>query len=158
MKKKLMIILMILCTFFIGFCDILAKEDPGFSTTYINDSACVENGGIVTSCGLPIGLTNMITDFYNLLKIFVPIVLIIMGMIDLLKSVASQKEDEIKKGWTTLARRTLYGVMVFFVFTTVQLVISLLPGNNTKILGCVKQFFTGSGSSHECIGVDNNKS
>lgn len=152
MKKKIMIILMILCTFFIRFSDVLAVIVPN----EIIDG-CNKAGGILTSCGLPIGLTNMITDFYNLLKIFVPIVLIIMGMIDLLKAVASQKEDEIKKGWSSLVRRTLYGVMVFFVFTTVQLVISLLPGNNTDITSCVKQFFTGEGGTHECL-VDNKKS
>lgn len=149
MKRKLMIFLMILCPFFISFENVLAYSDF--------NEICKAEGGIITACGLPIGLTSMITDFYNLLKIFVPIVLIIMGMIDLLKAVASQKEDEIKKGWSTLVRRTLYGVMVFFVFTTVQLVISLLPGDNTRITGCVKQFFTGSGGIVECTGVDDNK-
>lgn len=122
-----------------------------FQEIYYESDSCIESGGIPTKCGIPAGLADMIHDFYDLLKIAVPVVLVILGMIDLLKAVAGQKEEDIKKGWNTLIRRTIYGVMVFFVFTTVQLVISLLPGNNTKVLGCVKEFFTGSGGEFKCI-------
>ena len=115
---------------------------------------CNEKGGIPTKCGLPSGLADMINDAFDLLKIGVPIVLIIIGMIDLLKAVASQKEEDIKKGWNTFAKRVIYGIAVFFVFFLVQFIVSLLPGSSGKndILSCVKTFF-GYGDDKEvcCI-------
>lgn len=124
-----------------------------------NQEECTAAGGIPTKCGVPAGLADMIHDVYELLKIAVPIVLIIMGMIDLLKGVTSQKEDEIKKGWNTLVKRAIYGLITFFVFTTIQLVISLLPGDNAKLIACVKTFFTGEGdAAFECITTGANTS
>ena len=157
MKKILMIIVVIGFTFFLNSFNVLAKthdfEEIVFDNDTITIESCSAEGGIPTICGIPAGLALMIHDIYNLLKICVPIVLIVMGMIDLLKAVASQKEDEIKKGWNTLVKRVLYGVIVFFVFFLVQFVVSILPNSSgkDKILGCVKNFFTGTGGNVECI-------
>lgn len=157
MKKFLMIIVTIGFSFFVSFSNVLAGANQsvildghGGGTTI---ESCNSIGGIPTVCGIPAGLALMVNDVYDLLKICVPIVLIIMGMIDLLKGVASQKEDEIKKGWSILTKRVMYGVIVFFVFFIVQFVVSILPDSSgkSKILGCVKTFFTGNVSSIECI-------
>lgn len=158
--KKIVKVLFIFLLLFVSvsqnvYADISYTEfgssSNSTSTSFENVESCNLNGGIPTKCGIPAGLADMIHDIYDLLKIAVPIVLVIMGMIDLLKAVAGQKEDDIKKGWNALVKRTLYGVLVFFVFTTVQLIVSLLPGDNTKITGCVKEFFTGDGGTFKCI-------
>lgn len=144
MKKKFLI-LMLLTVLFTSL-PVFAQNTicPGDDEEYmVTISACTNSGGIATKCGIPAGLADMINDAYNLLKIAVPIVLIVLGMIDMFKAVASQKEDEIKKGWSTLVKRTIYGVAVFFVFFLIQLIISLLPSSSGKdtILSCTKQFF-----------------
>ena len=115
--------------------------------------ACNKAGGIATVCGIPYGLSQMINDAFNLLKIGVPIVLIIMGLIDLVKAIVGQKEDDIKKGWNTFAKRVLYGIAVFFVFFLVQFIVSLLPGSSGKnnISGCVKSFFGYGGSNNGAV-------
>lgn len=157
MKKFLMFIIVLGFSFFVNFSNVLAVVDKN---TVAADGAgvmsvelCNSKGGIATICGIPAGLALMIHDIYNLLKICVPIVIIIMGMIDLLKAAASQKEEEMKKGWDALVKRVMYGVIVFFVFFLVQFLVSILPDSSgkSKILGCVKNFFTGSGGSVECI-------
>ena len=88
MKKKNLIILLIMTILIIN--PVFADDScvPGYTV-----AGCNEYGGIAVKCGIPAGLADMIHDTYNLLKIGVPIVLIIMGMIDMLKAVVSQKED-----------------------------------------------------------------
>lgn len=157
MKKKfILIIICIGVSFTLNMGNVLAVADEG-GIRYTIES-CNDIGGIPTVCGIPAGLALMIHDIYNLLKICVPIVIIIMGMIDLLKAVASQKEEEMKKGWDALIKRVMYGALVFFVFFLVQFIVSILPDSSgkSKILGCVKTFFTGSVGTVECIKNDTN--
>ncbi len=146
MKKKNLIILLIMTILIIN--PVFADD----SCVPKSVAECNASGGIAVKCGIPAGLADMIHDAYDLLKIFVPIVLIIMGMIDMLKAVISQKEDEIKKGWNTLIKRTIYGVSVFFVFFLVQLIVSLLPNSSGKddILKCTKTIFVGTGDDAAC--------
>lgn len=147
MKKKNLIILLIMTILIIN--PVFADDS---CVSGISVAECNASGGIAVKCGIPAGLADMIHDVYNLLKIGVPIVLIIMGMIDMLKAVASQKEDEIKKGWNSLIKRTIYGVSVFFVFFLVQLIVSLLPNSSGKddILKCTKTIFVGTGDDAAC--------
>lgn len=60
-----------------------------------------------------------------LIQIGVPILLIVLGTIDLGKAVIASKEDEIKNAQKMLVKRAIYAVAVFFVVTIVTLVFSL---------------------------------
>ena len=82
---------------------------------------------------------------YTILKIAIPVLLVILGMIDLLKGVTAQKEDEIKKGQQTFIKRLIAAVIVFFVFTIVQIVVSFAAGSDSSnIMDCAKCFINGS--------------
>ena len=154
MKKKILVLMLLTVLFTSLPVFAIDTPCPGDDEEWATSiSACTNSGGIATKCGIPAGLADMINDAYNLLKIAVPIVLIVLGMIDMLKAVASQKEDEIKKGWSTLVKRTIYGVAVFFVFFLIQLIISLLPSSSGKdtILSCTKQFFVRKSYGVCCI-------
>lgn len=61
-----------------------------------------------------------------LIQIGIPIILIVLGTIDLGKAVIASKEDEIKNAQKMLVKRAIYAVAVFFVVTIVTLVFSLL--------------------------------
>lgn len=52
----------------------------------------------------------------------IPLLLIILGSIDLGKAVIASKEDEVKKAWKAFGRRFLYAVAVFAVVWVVTLV------------------------------------
>ena len=77
------------------------------------------------------------------LKIAIPVILVILGMMDLLKGVTASKEDEIKKGQQMFIKRLIAAVLVFFVVTIVQLVISFAAKDSTNIMGCAKCFIKG---------------
>ncbi len=64
--------------------------------------------------------------FVLVIKIVIPLVLIILGMIDLGKAVISSKEDEINKAVGKLIRRFIAAVIVFFIPTIVSALFNLL--------------------------------
>jgi len=82
-----------------------------------------------------------------LFQIGIPIILIVLGTIDLGKAVIASKEDEIKNAQKMLIKRAIYAVAVFFVVTIVSLVFSLfsstqdeeLTGVATSWLSCWNQ-------------------
>lgn len=68
-----------------------------------------------------------------IIQIGIPIILILLGMLDLGKAVMAGKEDEMKKAQSQLLKRAIYAVGVFFVITLVTLVFNLL--SNTAFNG-----------------------
>lgn len=107
------------------------------------------------SCGgftdIPDVLPNLISLVINGIKIVVPIMLIIFGMLDLGKAVAAGKEDDIKKGQTTFMKRAIAAITVFLIVAIVQLIFSLLAqqtGNSSdkNITGCISCFVNGASS------------
>ncbi len=79
---------------------------------------------------LPSQLSNIIATIVNLIKIAVPILLVIFGMLDLGKAVISQKEDEIKKGQQTFFKRLLAAALAFLVVAIAQFIIGIAAGGN----------------------------
>ena len=49
------------------------------------------------------------------IQLGIPIILIIIGMIDLGKAVIASKEDEMKKAQSTFVKRVIIGVAFFFI-------------------------------------------
>ena len=66
----------------------------------------------------------------NIFKIAIPIIIVLLGMLDLGKAVMASKDDEIKAAQGLLVKRLIYGVVIFFVVTLVQLVFGLVGGNS----------------------------
>ena len=61
-----------------------------------------------------------------IVQIGIPIILIILGMLDLGKAVVASKEDEIKNAQKMLIKRAIYAVAIFFVVLIVQVVFGLI--------------------------------
>ena len=61
-----------------------------------------------------------------LIQVGIPIILIVLGMLDLGKAVVASKEDEIKNAQKMLIKRAIYAIAIFFVVLIVQLVFGLL--------------------------------
>ena len=92
-------------------------------------------------------LTSTIVD---LLKIGVPVLLIIFGMLDLGKAVIAQKEDEIKKSQGLFVKRLISAAIVFLVFVVVELVFNLVGGaQKTDIWNCVNCFVNGAAAEDD---------
>ncbi len=79
-------------------------------------------------CGNPnlAPLWNVVGTVINIIWIGVPILLIILGSIDLGKAVISSKEDEVKKAKKALLNRIIYAVLVFCVVWIVGIVMDAI--------------------------------
>lgn len=95
--------------------------------------------------GIPAKIPEIVSDFVNILMVAVPVILIIMGSIDLVKGIMSQKDDEIKKGRQIFVKRLIAGAMVFFVVVVVKLIVSVVSNNsNTNIVECIDCFISNN--------------
>ena len=89
-------------------------------------------------------IITFIHNVINVIKIGVPIALVIFGMIDLGKGVIASKEDEIKKGQKDFIKRILAGVIVFFIISITQLVMSVIDRNgNGEFWACANGIMNG---------------
>ena len=94
----------------------------------------------------------MVAMVILIIKIAVPILLIIFGMLDLGKAVVASKEDEIKKGQQILIKRAISAVIVFFVIQIVQIVIRFVAGSNSSTVSqCLNCFVYGDIDDNSCI-------
>ena len=75
-------------------------------------------------------LAELIHTIITIIKIGIPLLLIIFGMLDFAKGVIASKEDETKSGKKMFIKRLISAVLVFFVVTIVQLVIGLADDKN----------------------------
>ena len=89
---------------------------------------------------IPEEVTGLIANIVNLIQIGIPIILVVMGMLDLGKAVASQKEDEIKKAQSMLIKRLVYGALVYLIVFIVGFVIGLVDSEATS---CMDAIFNG---------------
>ena len=69
-------------------------------------------------------LAYLINKVLMYVRIIVPILIIVLGMIDLAKAVIASKEDEMRKAQKTFVKRLIIGVVVFFVPVLVNLLMS----------------------------------
>lgn len=70
-------------------------------------------------------LAYLINEILGLVRIVVPILVIVLGMIDLAKAVLASKEDEMKKAQSTFIKRVFIGVVVFFIPLLVDVIMVL---------------------------------
>ncbi len=92
----------------------------------------------------------LVSTIVLIIKIAVPIVLIIFGMMDLLKSAVAAKEDEIKKGQQTFIKRLVTGAIVFLVISIIQILIRFLSSGEPSVIQCFNCFIHGSVEDTSC--------
>lgn len=114
---------------------------------------CSNNGLTYLKCGDASDIPEIVPELtgyaVTLLKTVAPIVLIIMSIIQLVKSITAAKEDEIKKAQGTLVKRLIIAVLLFFVVTIVQFVMLKVSDSNEKgnLSSCLSCFLNGSSDS-----------
>lgn len=112
------------------------------NSEYAENIGTLEPGTDTVGCGsitdIPSSVPTTIHIIYMIIQVFVPLALIIFGMIDMAKAVMGQKEDEIKKGRQTFIKRIIAAAIVFFVFSIIKLVISFVSDSSdvTDCLNC----------------------
>lgn len=163
MKKKIVIVLF-LSLMFIPFSNVFASQCslpqcqnvkncmPCGDTCYWDKEikACIDlTESEKVSCGNITGIPKKIPEltsyFVTIIQVAVPVILIVMGSIDLFKGITSQKEDEIKKGQQTFVKRLIVAALVFFVVVVVKFIVSLVADSTSSdnISNCIDCFLDG---------------
>lgn len=82
----------------------------------------------------------------TILQVSIPIILIIIGSIDFVKAVASQKEDEMKKSQQIFIKRLIAAALVFLLVAITKLLVSVVSTSKSesKSIGdCIECFING---------------
>ena len=135
MKKKIFMIMILA---------LLVFYAP--SVLAVNMTGCEANlPGVVIDAKIP----NTVHTIIVVIKIAVPVLLVIFGMLDLFKGITAQKEDEIKKGQNLFIKRLISAAIIFFVISIVQLLVSFVAGDE-GIMTCANCFLNGVKSDGTC--------
>jgi len=99
------------------------------------------------SCGniedIPKKIPELTSYAITIIQIAVPVILVIMGSIDLFKGITAQKEDEIKKGQQIFIKRLIVASLIFFIVVVVKLLISVIDNSSgDNIIDCIDCFIS----------------
>ena len=99
--------------------------------------------------GIPANLPRLTSDIFTIIEVAVPVLLVIMGTIDLFKGVAADKEDEMIKSRKMFVKRLITGSLVFFIIAITKFVVSIVDDKNSgKIMNCVNCFINNDCQSN----------
>ena len=85
---------------------------------------------------------QLIGNVIKLLQYAIPILLVLLGSLDLGKAAIAGDEKEIKEAQKMLIKRIVYGVVIFFAFIIVKGVFGLIgeqSATNSKCFECVEK-------------------
>ncbi len=89
------------------------------------------------------GVWKMAGYLINALKVMIPVIIIVMGSIDLGKAVVANSEDEMKKATQVLIKRVIAGIIIFFIPTIMNLILKMASNYVSTI--------SSSSSCVECV-------
>ena len=143
MKKKILYICLFVLINII-FIDIVGAETYNNYDPKVGLVSC----GDKLLAGIPPIFPQVVSIIYTIIQIAVPVVLVIMGSIDLVKGITASKDDEIKKGQQMFIKRLIVAVVIFLVFVAVKFLISLIATDDkdankaNRILDCAECFIS----------------
>ncbi|MBQ3306771.1 MAG: hypothetical protein IJG68_01100 [Bacilli bacterium] len=99
--------------------------------------------GAIDACGGLLPIVRVIKKgLFPIIQIGIPIVLILLGTIDLGKAVISSDDKQVKEAQGRLIKRFVYAALVFFVATLVSVLMNIVAqggqrdANTTGWEGC----------------------
>lgn len=83
--------------------------------------------GDLDACGGLLPIVKVIRKgVFPIVQIFIPILLIVLGTLDLGKAVISSDDKEVKAAQSRLIKRCIYAAAIFFVTTIVQVLMNIV--------------------------------
>ena len=99
---------------------------------------------------IPLALANILSIVVTIVKIFIPILLVIGGMISFFKATVSSKvDDELKKAKDKLINSFIAAVIIFFIVSIISAVVSFAVGKKTSVMSCVECLIKPDSCPHE---------
>ena len=149
MKKKISYLILI-CVMLLPVINVSAG---GFSS---NET--------ISACGfgdyIPKGLPNFTSGLYNIVKLLVPIILIVMGMIDFTGAVMASEEKKMKDSQKKFINRLIAAIVVFLIMAVVQFVfkkIDVGTSYENGFVNCMNCLLSGSDTSCKAGTTDTRK-
>lgn len=79
---------------------------------------------------------------FKFLLVGIPVILVIMGLIDLGKAVMAGKDDEIKAAQKMLIKRIIYTIVAFLLLVIIMALLKLVEDSNANAAAeCLKSIF-----------------
>lgn len=89
-------------------------------------------------------IPNLVTQIIKVVQFGIPVILILLGMLDLGKAVMSNDEKEMKGAQGKLIKRVVYAVLIFLIIAIVKLVFGILAnsgaGDKDDFTSCIDCF------------------
>lgn len=104
-NRKNLLIIMLICSIVFVIEPVYAKNCSGILTP---------------------GAYQLLQDVLNVVRIVVPVLLIILGSVDLATAVMSEDKDALKKGTSKLVKRCIAAIAIFFIPLIVNVLIGLV--------------------------------
>ena len=102
-------------------------------------------------CGGLLFLVRIIRQgVFPILQIGVPIILIVLGTLDLAKAVISSDDKQVKEAQGKLIKRCIYAIAVFFIVTIVNLVLTMvgnIAGEDASGISSWRECWNAAGQS-----------
>lgn len=103
----------------------------------------VQCGNIVIDPIVP----NTVHLIVSIIKIGIPVVLIVYGLLDFGKAVMAGEEKEMKEAQGRFIKRCIYAILVFFIVAIVQFVFgTLAKAGDEDHTSCIDCFINNSDS------------
>lgn len=106
-------------------------------------------------CPIPSKIVDVVKNFYNVLLIAVPILLLVLGTVDLAKAVMGGDEKEIKGATSLLTKRAGAAVGVFLLGSIISFILSLVP-DSAGFLSCWDFSSGGSNNNNNTVKCPSN--
>lgn len=93
---------------------------------------------------IPSIVPTITSGIYNAVLVIVPLILVIMGSIDLFRASISQNEDEIRKGKINFMKRLIIGIITFLIVLLTKFFVSAMSKDQARIINCVDCFINNT--------------
>lgn len=92
--------------------------------------------------GIPSKIPKLSSEVFTLVQIAIPVLLVIMGTLDMFKGITANKEDEITKGRKIFVKRLITATLFFFLFAITKFTISLIDNkvSYNNVVDCMDCF------------------
>ena len=105
----------------------LAKSNPASTNTILPTERMVDK---YENCKELIGdkMSDLLKNVVKVLRILIPIILNVFGIIDFAKAIFAGKEDEMRKAQLKFIKRLIIGVVIYLIPSLLKLVLNIAHG------------------------------
>lgn len=134
-NKVFKILFMVMVVALMTGCETIDNLDFG--------EMCVKCGDDVE---FPAYLVKLCANIIGFIQVIVPVIIILVGMIELFKAVIASDEKKMSESKDSLIRKIIAGVMIYLVIAIIQFAFTAIPNftdGDVDVMECVSYFITG---------------